>query len=122
MQVHVPHFSLYCAVGVDADMSVVSSSMSESASGSSNDKIVKHVDPNATVLTANIAPKENTVPRPIPTATLPFQRELYVLIADDEKINLRLATRMLQKLGCVAHCVDDGEDVVDALITSHRCE
>jgi CheY-like chemotaxis protein len=43
---------------------------------------------------------------------------LHVLVVDDEKINRKIAGRMLERLGCSFEAIEDGDEVTQALITS----
>ena len=45
---------------------------------------------------------------------------LHVLVVDDERSHRRIACRMLERLGCTSDEIDDGENVVRALIYGPR--
>ncbi|MEZ4435466.1 MAG: DAHL domain-containing protein [bacterium] len=51
--------------------------------------------------------------RPSDRALKPVAEQVIVLLAEDNLINQRVATRLLEKLGCEVHTVDDGTGAVE---------
>jgi PleD family two-component response regulator len=51
-----------------------------------------------------------------------FRFGLHVLVVDDEKVNRRIAARMLEHLGCTCDGIEDGDEVVNALVSSEKRE
>ncbi|RYY38149.1 response regulator [archaeon] len=45
---------------------------------------------------------------------------LHVLVVDDEEVNRKIAARFLKRLGCTYTLIDDGDRVVEALLTDTR--
>ena len=77
------------------------------------------------VKVGNVVPEDITVPAAAtPTSTAPLgvakskspQRQLRVLVVDDEMVNRRLCLRMLQRQGCVAEALEDGDMILTRLL------
>lgn len=49
-----------------------------------------------------------------------FRFGLHVLVVDDEAVNRKVTGRMLERLGCTYDAVEDGDEIVGALVTSER--
>jgi len=49
-----------------------------------------------------------------------FHFGLHVLVVDDERINTKIACRYLAQLGCTYEAVSDGDEIVNALVSSSK--
>lgn len=49
-----------------------------------------------------------------------FHFGLHVLVVDDERINTKIACRYLAQLGCTYEAVSDGDEIVNALVSSAK--
>lgn len=68
-------------------------------------------------VTIRIPKKKKTVSKPnlTPAASRWLQENLKVLVVDDNRVNLRIAERMLKKNNCVVTKTENGQEAIDAL-------
>ncbi len=64
-------------------------------------------------LPVGAAPQRST---PAPAASGPVSLGLHVLVAEDQRVNQRLANRMLMRLGCTAEIVADGQQAIERAV------
>ncbi len=73
---------------------------------------------------SGLAPPLRHLSPPLPQAQPPLLPSLvaglHVLVVDDERSHRRIAVRMLERLGCTSSELEDGEDLMRALVLSPR--
>jgi signal transduction histidine kinase/CheY-like chemotaxis protein/HPt (histidine-containing phosphotransfer) domain-containing protein len=65
--------------------------------------------------TATLRAAEGPIPSPHPQPVRPLSVALYVLVADDSRLNQKVVTGMLERLGCRADIVGSGDAAVAAV-------